>query len=627
MVGCQGVSAGSHTVQTQPGVLSLASTSLDFGNVTVGTSKALTVTATNTGSASVTVSSATISTKFFTLSAPNLPVTVDAGQSTTIRVLFTPNTAGSFTATATVTSDASGGPTSISLTGTGVADGQVTLSPNNESFGNLTVGAQHAQTVILTNSGNTSITVSKAVISGTAFQLTGISTPLTLAASKSTTFTVTFAPQAPGFVSGDVTITSDATNPTLTMPVGGTGIAAGALGANPTSLSFGNVQAGNNKTLPQVLTNTGGSNVTISQATASGTGFSLSGISTPLTLTPGQSASFNVTFAPQSSGNFSGSVAITSDASNPNLSVALSGSSSTAATLTGSPASMTFASVQVGQNQSQTGTIKNTGGTSARISSVTPSGTGFSVSGINTPVTLAAGQSTSFSVTFTPPSAGTFSGSLAIVSDASNPNLSVGLSGTGTSQTPGSLSVSPTTVSVGNVVVGTSGTKAGSLTAAGAAVTVSSVTKGGTNPSEFSISGLSFPVTIPAGQSATFTVTFTPGATGAASATASFASDASNAPTIANLTGTGTPAIVHTVLLNWNASTTSGIISYNVYRASAPSTNSCGSFGSPISSTAAVVTTFTDPAVTNGSNYCYATTAVDSNGESGLSNVVHVPIP
>lgn len=82
------------------------------------------------------------------------------------------------------------------------------------------------------------------------------------------------------------------------MTLSGAGVTPGALGANPTSLDFGTVQVGNNQALSETVTNTGGSSVTISQIAASGTGFALSGLSTPVTLGAGQSANFTVTFTP-----------------------------------------------------------------------------------------------------------------------------------------------------------------------------------------------------------------------------------------------------------------------------------------------------------------------------------------
>jgi len=67
-------------------------------------------------------------------------------------------------------------------------------------------------------------------------------------------------------------------------------------------------------------------------------------------------------------------------------------------------------------------------------------------------------------------------------------------------------------VNVGSVVVGTAGNQTGTLTDNRASVSVFSVSLGGTNASEFSVSGLSFPVTLAPSQPGSFTVTFAPGA-------------------------------------------------------------------------------------------------------------------
>jgi IPT/TIG domain/Abnormal spindle-like microcephaly-assoc'd, ASPM-SPD-2-Hydin len=286
------------------------------------------------------------------------------------------------------------------------------------------------------------------------------------------------------------------------------------------------------------------------------------------------------------------------------------------------PTSLSFGSVTVGSKQSLSGTVTNTGGSSVTISQVGISGTGYGLSGITAPLTLTAGQSASFTVTFTPASAGTVSGSVTITSNASNPTLTIPLSGTGT-VAAGQLTVTPTTLGLGSVVVGTSGTASGSLTASGANVTV---TAASSNNSVFSVGGLSLPVTIPAGQSASFTVTFSPQTSGAASAALTFSSNAQPASTTETLTGTGTPAPTHTVNLSWNANTSSNISGYNIYRA--VYTNSCGSF-SKINSVLNTSTLYTDSAVVGGTSYCYATTAVNSsNVESGYSNIAtNVQIP
>jgi len=82
---------------------------------------------------------------------------------------------------------------------------------------------------------------------------------------------------------------------------------------------------------------------------------------------------------------------------------------------------------------------------------------------------------------------------------------------------------------------------------------------------EFVISGLTLPKTISAGQSATFTVTYTPQATGASSATVTFNSDAANSPATLALSGTGAAPPQHSVNLSWTGST-STVVGYNIYR-------------------------------------------------------------
>jgi HYDIN/CFA65/VesB-like, Ig-like domain len=192
-------------------------------------------------------------------------------------------------------------------------------------------------------------------------------------------------------------------------------------------------------------------------------------------------------------------------------------------------------------------------------------------------------------------------------------------------QQSGILSFSASKLDVGNVAVGSSGSASGSLTATEADVTVTAAT---TNNSVFSVGGLSLPVTIPAGQSIPFTITFSPVVTGAASATLTVTRNGQPSTITEALAGSGTSGSTsnHSVALSWNPSTSSGIAGYNVYRSSY--TSSCGSFAK-INGSLDANTVYTDSNVVDGSSYCYATTAVDSsNQESSPSNIVsNVQIP
>lgn len=84
----------------------------------------------------------------------------------------------------------------------------------------------------------------------------------------------------------------------------------------PATVGFGNVIVGNPSTQTVTLSGAGTGSTTISQATVSGTGFSLSGPSLPLTLALGQSANFTVTFTPLAAGNFAGGITFVSNPPN-----------------------------------------------------------------------------------------------------------------------------------------------------------------------------------------------------------------------------------------------------------------------------------------------------------------------
>jgi hypothetical protein len=501
--------------------------------------------------------------------------------------------------------------------------GDLTAAPATVSFGNVQVGTTQTLSDTVTNTGGSDLTISQSTVSTSAFSTSGLNLPLTLAAGQSTTLNVVFTPQTAGSTTGTLILTNDGSGNPLSIALSGTAVSGDGVTANPASINFGSAVVGSTQSQTETLTNSATQSVTISQATITGRGFNYTGLSLPLTLAPNQSTTFGLTFAPTSTGASDGLLSIAVSGFSTTLDIALSGtgtSGATGATLAAIPVSLTFTDIQTGKSQTQTETIQNTGGANASISQVTASGTGFSVSGISTPLTLAPGQTTSFSVSFAPQSTGSSSGNVAITSNASNPTLNVALSGSAIAASSGQLNVSPSTISVGSVTVGTSGSQTGTLSATGASVVVSSVDVGS---SEFSMSGLSLPVSLSAGQSVTFTVTFTPESSGTASTSISFVSNASNSPSTATLTGSGVAAPAHSVNLSWNADGSPNVSGYNVYRR----TGSAGGY-SKINSSLVPSTAYSDTSVSDGTTYYYETTAVNSSGEeSAPSSAVQAVIP
>jgi hypothetical protein len=78
--------------------------------------------------------------------------------------------------------------------------------------------------------------------------------------------------------------------------------------------------------------------------------------------------------------------------------------------------------------------LTNTGNASVTVSQVSISGTGFALVGAGTPITLSAGQSTLFSVQFSPAGSESDSGSVSVTSDATGSPAAIALTGTGVAQ-------------------------------------------------------------------------------------------------------------------------------------------------------------------------------------------------
>lgn len=402
--------------------------------------------------------------------------------------------------------------------------------------------------------------------------------------------------------------------------------AFGQVSLTGNSVNFGSVQLGTNLIQPLVLTNTGRAAVTIYGVTVSGTGFAFVGPTLPIVLGSQKSVALSVSFLPQTAGSVTGSAIaqgyVTWGGKNRThyggVTISLSGSGySTSPGYLTAPPSLNLGSVIIGGSQSQMLTISNTGGSGLTISGANVNGGGYSVSGLTFPYALAAGASAGLSVVFAPAITGTNNATLTLASDASDPSVSVSLTGSGNSSS-GTLSVAPSAMNFGSVTIGSTQNQSGSLTATGGSITLSSTTS---SNSAFTLAGVNPPLTLSAGQSVPYTVAFTPTAAGAASAKISFFTSNSNSA-LEMASGSGA-TIQHTVNLWWNASSSSSISGYNVYRGASPS----GPF-SKINPAVNTALSYSDSAVQSGTTYYYVTTAVDASGvESSYSNQVTAAVP
>lgn len=314
------------------------------------------------------------------------------------------------------------------------------------------------------------------------------------------------------------------------------------LGLSPSSISFGDLAVGQSSTKTVTLTNTGSGILMISGISVAGTGFTASGPHLPIALSAGQSTTISVVFKPTAGASDTGTITITSNALEPTMDVSLSGTGTTTAVLNASASSVAFGTVSVGSEVTKTVQLANAGTGSVTISGMTVSGTGVSVTGLAVPANLGAGQDANLTITYKPNAAGTLSGKVSIASNASDPSLVVDLSGTATTAPSSALTATPSSITFGNVVVGTESSQTIRLANSGtASVTVSSLAP---SVSTVSVSGITVPLTLAPGATANFTAAFKPTAASSVSGAITVKSNATDPSMAIDMTGAGQSALV-----------------------------------------------------------------------------------
>jgi hypothetical protein len=210
----------------------------------------------------------------------------------------------------------------------GITNPQLTASPTTLSFGSVALNTATTQSLTLTSSGTSPVTVNSASTTGSSFAMVAGSFPATLNPGQSLTLQVQFKPTVAGSATGQLTISSNSTSgSTAGVALSGTGTSANAqLSVNPVSLNFGSVALNTATTQSLTLTSTGTSSVTVNSASITGSGFTTVGGSFPVTLNQGQSLTLQVQFKPTVAGSATGQLTINSNSSSGSTTaVALSG--------------------------------------------------------------------------------------------------------------------------------------------------------------------------------------------------------------------------------------------------------------------------------------------------------------
>ncbi len=519
--------AGVSVVLNSP-VIAIFPSKLVFGSQAVGTtSAAQSLTLANPSSERLRVASIIASGDFAASNTCGSSLAI--GATCTVAVTFTPTAAGTRKGTLIFTDGAASSPQGLSLTGAGLFSGPgASLSSSSLGFPSEPVGTTSpAQTVTLSNPGNSSLNITSISTSGDFAQTNNCGGSVAVGASC--TLSVTFTPTSSGTRTGVLSVADNAAGSPQTVSLSGTGNVPVA-SLSPTSLTFANQPvATTSGAQAATLTNTGGASLSINNIAVNGDFAQTNNCGS--TLASGTHCAINVTFTPTASGIRTGTLTVTDNASGSPQSTGLTGTGNVPVASV-SPSSLSFGSQMVGAiSAAQTVTLSNTGGAMLTITSITASGDFAQTN--NCGSSLAASASCAINVTFTPTASGTRSGSLTFADNAAGSPQSIGLNGSGVVS---AVSLSPSSLSFGNQALGT--------TSAAEVVTLSN-----TGGATLAISGIGTSgdftqsnncgSSAAAGANCTINVSFTPTASGMRNGMLTITDNASGSPQSVSLTGTG----------------------------------------------------------------------------------------
>ncbi|SMG53427.1 gliding motility-associated C-terminal domain-containing protein [Marivirga sericea] len=530
-----------------------------FGNELRGNNLTADITITNIGSTSLDISDMSITGSAFSF-ASITPASVAVGATETVQIILDGSVAGVYTETLTILSndtdegifnfDIEGeivGPDIAVFQGTDIFsstdeifDGQAT----SLDFGSTTEGSDIVRQITIANFNPLDLNVSDISITGSAFSINA-TTPFIIAAEfdgviSRITFNLTLSGAVSGSFNESVTITNDDDDePAFTFNLKGTVTAADGQAITVTydgspilpgsgTIAYGNIVQGGQASEILTIENTGTNNLVTSEILlADGTVFSFEGLNFPITLLPDETLDISLALNTDSLGTFTDTITIVSN--DPNLSgfqIALNANVipfdapeidiTNAANSLADNAAITFTSVAQNDSSDQVLTINNTGTADLVISDIQlATGTAYSISGITLPSTIEAGATEVLTVTLSSATVQTWTDVLTISSnDADESTFTLNLTGEVTSSTFPEIEVRNGAtdlvindeIDFGSITENTSASQTLTISNSGTA-DLTIVDTQLTTGTAYSISGITLPTTIAAGNTVDFIIT------------------------------------------------------------------------------------------------------------------------
>ncbi len=402
----------------------------------------------------------------------------------------------------------------------------ISVQPLSFDFGNTFIDTTVTTTFSITNTGTANLIIANISLTGTntdAFSVENLTFPLNISADQTLHFDLSFSPGTPGEKTADLQISSnDPTTGIITIPVTGLGIERPepVLAIRPDSLDFGAVAINTSIEKSLFLINDGSAELAITSLNVMGNNasdFILSSGTTAFTLQPGDSQAVNLQFSPMTTGLKAAFLQVKSnDPIRAIVDIPLTGKGiePPKPELAVSPDSLDFGSLTINTSLEEPLLLINNGTANLVITSlriVGDNASEFKLLSQTMTFTLQPEDSQAVSIRFSPKTTGFKAAFLQVNSnDPGSPETSIRITGTG-------ISIAPVFFSIGDSIhfsstdVNSSVTQSVYLfnkTADQIRITSSQLL--GADSDEFELFQSSVPFSIASGDSAQFSIRFSP---------------------------------------------------------------------------------------------------------------------
>ena len=436
--------------------LLLLKTELEFGEVSVGSSRELQLGISNLGMGELSLSKFSFSRKEFSTSPSELsipPKDLDY-----LTVVFTPQDSAEVTGKLTITTNDPNQPSvTVPLSGSGISKGipSLVLEPEQLDFGFVRLGASIPLNLVISNEGIDTLRISSITSTNPIFQVETSSAAVP--GGKSLTVRVFFTPQDTSLVSAALDIQNNSSNqPSADVPLSGSGrkdLPAG-LSISKTEVDYGQVFADSQYVIEIDITSIGGESLLLTAFEIDNNKFSVPFTST--SLDPGETKRYPVSFEASDMGNYQGTLTIyTSDPENTTVKVSLRAEVTTSppTEIRLNPSLLSFGTVVVGLENNRSFWVVNPTGFILVVKSIItsrPSDFGVGVESLQ----VNPMDSTRVTVTFSPQSEEQFAERVVLSTNVVGADtVAVELIGEGGEAPKPELELSSTSIDFGAVIV------------------------------------------------------------------------------------------------------------------------------------------------------------------------------